>query len=811
MDLLNLAAKITLDDSQYKKGIEGAESAGKALAGKMSAMTVAVGNIAADMMRKAAGAISSVVKGAVDGYADYQQLIGGVETLFKTSASKVAKYAQQSFKTTGLSANQYMETVTSFSASLLQGLKGDTEQAADLADMAITDMADNANKMGTDISSIQAAYQGFAKQNYTMLDNLKLGYGGTASEMVRLVNDSGILEKEIKDLDDITFDQLVLAIHSIQSEMGITGTTAAEAAETISGSKASLEASWADFLSAIGGEADQKRLNEASENFQQAFNTYIVKNLAPTIKTTIKNAPALISAVADAITALPTEAVKELMTGGVSILTAGVNGATDIAGWLLDGLIEMFTDVNADPSKVAELGESVGKFLGDSLTKIVENAPTIVSGIVTAGMSLAGGLVEGLFKGLFGEGAEVDKITEQLQDDLTDIDVNNAEATALLRYMDKLYEKYGDGVKKTNEWKEAQEQLEAVLPAAGDVFNTYGNDIQGAIDRLNTLNEEMRKSAIIAGIQKALREEQELLGEQMATAELARTRAENAQTKRDVATEGIQESLKAYAQRALDLYGGDERVGEQVKAEWARLANGQISVNDQVYGFDEVDLDELSNAINSLVSFVDEGDESVWSDKLDKIYDPETLGEFFTNIKLYTNEIDKQIKIAEDAEKEAQKTQTEIDTTLAALEKTVKQRYEESAGKAAESVETGGADVEKALIRVAGKISSIRISGGGVYFTPEATGIDDVPYDGFKASLHKGETVLTRSEADKYRNGDGTADVVGAIQGLRTDMQSIQLVVGKKTFGQAVVNYGGGRMKGYIGQSDSREYAGYGT
>ena len=162
MDLMTLAAKITLDDSSYTKGIKNAENMGQQLAGKMSAMTVAVGNLAADVIKKSVQAIGSVVSGAIDGYANYQQLIGGVETLFKSSAGKVANYAKQSYKTTGLSANQYMETVTSFSASLLQGLKGDTEAAADLANVAIIDMADNANKMGTDISSIQNAYMGFA-------------------------------------------------------------------------------------------------------------------------------------------------------------------------------------------------------------------------------------------------------------------------------------------------------------------------------------------------------------------------------------------------------------------------------------------------------------------------------------------------------------------------------------------------------------------------------------------------------------------------------------------------------------------------
>ena len=263
MDLLTLAAKITLDDSSYQKGVENAEKAGQQLAGKMSAMTVAVGNIAADMIKKAASAITGVVKGAVQGYANYQQLIGGVETLFKQSAGKVAKYAKDSYKTTGLSANQYMETVTSFSASLLQGLRGNTEEAAELANTAVIDMADNANKMGTDISSIQNAYMGFAKQNYTMLDNLKLGYGGTASEMIRLVNDSKILGRQIDSLDGITFDQLVKAIHTVQTQIGITGTTAEEAAKTVSGSKASLSAAWEDFLTSIGGEQDKAKLKEA--------------------------------------------------------------------------------------------------------------------------------------------------------------------------------------------------------------------------------------------------------------------------------------------------------------------------------------------------------------------------------------------------------------------------------------------------------------------------------------------------------------------------------------------------------------------
>lgn len=170
--------------------------------------------------------MADVTKSAVGHYVEYEQLVGGVETLFKDSSGKLIDYAEKAYKTAGMSSNQYMNTATSFAASLIQGLGGDTAKAVELTNLAITDMSDNANKMGTDIGSIQDAYQGFAKQNYTMLDNLKLGYGGTQSEMIRLINDSGVLGEKIESLDNVTFDQMIEAIHKIQDNLGITGTTA---------------------------------------------------------------------------------------------------------------------------------------------------------------------------------------------------------------------------------------------------------------------------------------------------------------------------------------------------------------------------------------------------------------------------------------------------------------------------------------------------------------------------------------------------------------------------------------------------------
>lgn len=231
--------------------------------------------IAAGAAGAAAYGLSKQVIGA---YGEYEQLIGGVETLFGNAADKVEAYADRAFQTAGMSANAYMETVTGFSASLLQSLGGDTDKAADVANQAVTDMSDNANKMGSDITSIQNAYQGFAKQNYTMLDNLKLGYGGTKEEMQRLLDDAGKISGIKYDLS--SFADLTEAIHVVQTEMGITGTTAKEATETIQGSIAGMSSAWQNLLSGLGNaDADVGKL---VDNVVEQFG-YVVKNITPVL------------------------------------------------------------------------------------------------------------------------------------------------------------------------------------------------------------------------------------------------------------------------------------------------------------------------------------------------------------------------------------------------------------------------------------------------------------------------------------------------------------------------------------------------
>lgn len=271
LEIFRLMGSIFIDnkaaDASLAKTDQKAEGVGKTLADGMQTAGKWAGAIA-QASAIVGGAMIAAGTAAVNQYADYEQAMGGIVTLFDTSADKVIANAEQAYKTAGITATEYMEQVTSFSASLLQSLGGDTSAAAELADMAIRDMADNANKMGTSVSSIQSAYQGFAKQNYTMLDNLKLGYGGTKAEMERLLADaekiSGI-KYDISNLDDV-----YSAIHVIQDELGITGTTALEAGTTISGTMGTIKARFSDFVTQIGSALApvvQKVLNMVVDNF----------------------------------------------------------------------------------------------------------------------------------------------------------------------------------------------------------------------------------------------------------------------------------------------------------------------------------------------------------------------------------------------------------------------------------------------------------------------------------------------------------------------------------------------------------------
>ena len=320
----SITYKVKADLSQYNQDMDGAKStAQKAFDGISAAGKVAMAAIGTAVVA-AAGKLTGMVKDSLSAVGNYEQLTGGVETLFKNSADTVMKYAENAYKTAGLSANQYMETVTSFSASLLQGLGGDTEQAAKVADLAITDMSDNANKMGTSMESIQNAYQGFAKANYTMLDNLKLGYGGTATEMVRLINDANKVDstilgvnQSIENLDGITFDQIIRSIHAIQDSLDITGTTAKEASTTIEGSMNAAKAAWDNFLSGAGD----------VDSFVDAFGTAL-DNIVTNLRDIIPRLSRGIVEIVDKISPMIPDVISELLP---TIVNALIRLASDIA------------------------------------------------------------------------------------------------------------------------------------------------------------------------------------------------------------------------------------------------------------------------------------------------------------------------------------------------------------------------------------------------------------------------------------------------------------------------------------------------
>lgn len=772
MDLFELQAKLRLDDSSFNKGINAAEAAGQKLKGSMSAASVAIGNLAADMVRKGINAISSTIKGAMDGYADYQQLIGGVETLFKGSAKRVADYAKQSYKTTGLSANDYMDTVTSFSASLLQGLKGDTEAAADLANTAVTDMADNANKMGTDISMIQNAYQGFAKGNYTMLDNLKLGYGGTKGEMVRLINDSGILEKEIKDLDGITFPQLIQAIHAIQTEMGITGTTAKEAEGTIQGSAASMKAAWTDMLTAIAGDDGSDEglsLDNSLKNFESAFNTYVNGNLIPTVSTTLRNSPKLITTVANAITSIPPKAMAQATTSMTGIIEGAADGAKKMAEWIIDSLTQTVTDVNINPEKVTEMGTAIGEFVGSTVKDLATNAPTIIPGLFQAGVNLAGSLVSGLFAGLtgadegvYGAFSDADK---EMAESIREANQNAAQAQGVLDYMQGLVGKYGEAAKGTEEWKKALEQLEEVMPGATKKMESQNTTLATSIQNLRTEAELMRLRSVNQAKEKALQDKRDAYYTAVGDLATAQTDLDIARSTKTQYEDELERYIRKYNPNA-DIES-IRQTGNLATTAAFSLENSGLDQNSEEYK-------TAKAAIDGLATGLAESDATI------------------SSLEGSMAELEKQVTYAE----------TRLVLTESALDKVT---------------ESGAAAAE-----VLGEIGSINIPRGGEApskgETPDggsdpglATGMDYVPYNGFRAELHRGEGVLTAADNQAYRNGMGTDEVVGAIQELRQDIQNLRLVVGTKTFGRAVVDYAGDRVDSYIGQAESRSASGYGA
>lgn len=435
MNLLDLFVKISVQD-EASENVE-------TLSGKFKNGLAAAAKVGAAAVSAAATGIAVLTKKALNNYAEYEQLVGGVDTLFKDSSAKVQEYAANAYKTAGLSANEYMDTVTSFSASLLQSLGGDTEAAADMANVAITDMSDNANKMGTDMASIQNAYQGFAKQNYTMLDNLKLGYGGTKEEMERLLENATKLSGVEYDIS--SYADIVDAIHVIQGEMEISGrtaeeaaaiyertgrqvseqlgTTAKEASTTIQGSVSSMKAAWSNLLTGIADDnADFKTL---IEQFVDSLVT-VGENIIPRINIIIQGLTQLITEASQTIIPLAVQILLEnlpsIVAAGMDLIIALVSGILDNIDMLIDCVLEM-VDVIVDKlidnlpklidggiRLIAALANGLIRAIPNLVSKIPQIISSIVKGLVSgipAIFDVGKNIVEGLWNGIKNMGSWV--------------------------------------------------------------------------------------------------------------------------------------------------------------------------------------------------------------------------------------------------------------------------------------------------------------------------------------------------------------------------------------------------------------------
>lgn len=433
MNLFSLYATLGLDAKDFGKGVDSASRQGKGLASdlkdniggaagyvgkKTSAMTIAMGHALYDMGKAAVKGAAELGKSVISEYAQTEQLVGGVKKMFGDDFTLVVDNANNAFKTAGLSANEYMETVTSFSATLLKGLGGDTQKAAEYADMAVRDMADNANTFGTDITSIQNAYQGFAKQNYTMLDNLKLGYGGTKSEMKRLLKDAQKIQREngvrVKYSID-SFDDIVEAIHVVQKELGITGTTENEAFATISGSFNAFKSSWKNWLSGLAN--DEADVGQLTDDLVETGKTALA-NIEKVIPTVVAN-------VTTALSSLGTTAL-DAGTNLLASLYTGLTGDTTSPEQIKTYIGKVFDDANTKITGLIDTGKTFfTNFLaglnGDSkaegnivqkLGGLFKNFNTTKNSFITAGSTILGKF----YTGLTGQTATAENIGKTLGD-----------------------------------------------------------------------------------------------------------------------------------------------------------------------------------------------------------------------------------------------------------------------------------------------------------------------------------------------------------------------------------------------------------
>lgn len=390
--------KLKFDGKDVKSELAGTEKEVEAFGSKVSSTLkkIAATAVVVKGIKDIGNAVVEATKAAVKGFAEYEQLVGGVDTLFKDASDVVQKNADIAFKTAQISANDYMQTVTSFSASLIQSLGGDTKKAAQVADKAVIDMADNANKMGTDMSMIQNAYQGFAKQNFMMLDNLKLGYGGTRTEMQRLLKDAEAISGIHYDIS--SFSDMVEAIHVVQQNLGITGTSAEEASKTIQGSLNSMKSAWSNLV--VGLANDQADFNKLMGQFVDSAGTFL-QNVIPVIQATLPKIADLVNQLAPLIIQMLPGLIQSLLPPFINVVTqiaiVLIREAPRILTMILNGFLNALPDIiTALVEALPQIITAIIDFLTnpDNIQMLIDAAVQLFMALVMAVPQILGGLIQ---------------------------------------------------------------------------------------------------------------------------------------------------------------------------------------------------------------------------------------------------------------------------------------------------------------------------------------------------------------------------------------------------------------------------------
>lgn len=484
---------VTVNDKEVKSArdsienlADSAEQSGSRIGtGLKLALGAAVATVTA-----AGVALGKTISSAITEGSDLQQSLGGIETLFKSSAGTVKKYADEAYRTAGLSANAYMENVTSFSASLLQSLGGDTAKAADVANMAMIDMSDNANKMGTNMQDIQNAYQGFAKQNYTMLDNLKLGYGGTQEEMKRLLADAQKLTGVKYDINNLS--DVYNAIHAIQENLDITGTTAKEAAETFSGSFAAMKAAASNVLGKMAlGQDIRPALNALAET----TSTFLLGNFLPMVINILKALPEAVATLFSSAGPMILQVGKEFLGN----LVKGMNGDSpinsgaflwikDAIKWISLDLQNLSLQIQDRVGKIKAVFQSVLQGIQPIITKvsaIISGWATAISAVLSYAIPIAIDIVLGVFD-------KLQQFLLPLFDTIVDAfwTVSSTVTEAILNNVVPALQNFMDYISKN---KGVIDLLTGAIVAVGGAFLAFRgylaitdliNNVKGAIDTL---------------------------------------------------------------------------------------------------------------------------------------------------------------------------------------------------------------------------------------------------------------------------------------------------------------------------------------